>query len=318
MEIIEKSEPVLIFTAIILALLLKDVTILNNISPILINLFLALMLFTVFQDIPLKDIKNSFKNTRFTTISLLINFIWTPILGYILGSIFLKENISLFIGFLMLVLTPCTDWYLIFTKISKGNVALSTSLLPINLILQLILLPVYLLLFFSNTNTIQLADLVNSLITFIVIPFILAQIVQQITKRKQEITKITTKLQNLQIIFLCIAIFGLFNTEATSLINNINTISIVLIPVVLFFIINFILDYIVAKKDNFTYENYASLTLTTLARNSPLALAIAIKTFPHNQLIPMALVIGPLIELPVLYIVSKVLLHIREKEFKEV
>ncbi|OED30348.1 arsenic resistance protein [Methanosphaera sp. WGK6] len=318
MDIIEKSEPLLIFTAIIIALLLKDVTIINNISPTLINIFLALMLFTVFLDIPLKDIRNSFKNTRFTIISLLINFIWTPLLGYILGSIFLKENVSLFIGFFMLILTPCTDWYLVFTKISKGNVALSTSLLPINLLLQLILLPVYLLLFFANTNTIQLSDLANSLIMFIIVPFILAQIVQQITKRKQELKQITVKIQNMQIIFLCIAIFGLFNTEATNLLNNINTISIVLIPIILFFIINFGVDYIIARKVKFTYKNYASLTLTTLARNSPLALAIAIKTFPHNQIILLALVIGPLIELPVLYLVSKILLHIRENKFNEV
>ena len=67
----------------------------------------------------------------------------------------------------------------------------------------------------------------------------------------------------------------------------------------------------------FTYENYASLTLTTLARNSPLALAIAISSFPHNELIAIALVIGPLIELPVLYIVSRILLRIR-KNYKGV
>jgi hypothetical protein len=30
----------------------------------------------------------------------------------------------------MLMVTPCTDWYLIFTGIAKGNVALSTAILP--------------------------------------------------------------------------------------------------------------------------------------------------------------------------------------------
>ena len=75
---------------------------------------------------------------------------------------------------------------------------------------------------------------------------------------------------------------------------------------------NFILDYIVARRNGFNYEDYASLTLTTLARNSPLALAIAISSFPDNQLVAIALVIGPLIELPVLYIVSKILLQIRK------
>lgn len=43
-----------------------------------------------------------------------------------------------------------------------------------------------------------------------------------------------------------------------------------------------------------------TLTMTTLARNSPVALAIAIAAFPDRPLIAVALVVGPLIELPVL------------------
>ena len=116
-----------------------------------------------------------------------------------------------------------------------------------------------------------------------------------------------------QILFLCIAIFGLFNTEASSLFENLDVIGLIFIPLMIFFIVNFILDFILSRQLDFNYENYVSLTLTTLARNSPLALAIAIKSFPNNELIAIALVVGPLIELPVLYIVSRVLLYIQKK-----
>lgn len=313
MNILEKGEPIFIFVAIIFGLLFKDVNLLRNISPYLINIFLALMLFAIFLDVPLKDIKDSFKNTKFTTTSLIINFIWTPIFGYFLGDLFLNGNINLFIGFFMLILTPCTDWYLLFTKIAKGNVPLSLSILPINLVLQLILLPVYLLLFFSSSNTIQMIDLIGSLITLIVIPFITAQIIKFIIKNENTKEKITSFFSNSQIIFLCIAIFGLFNTEANSLFENLNSIGLILVPLILFFATNFILDYLISRKLEFEYENYASLTLTTLARNSPLALAIAIQSFPNNHLIAIALVIGPLIELPILYIVSRVLLNIKKR-----
>ncbi|MDE4077732.1 arsenic resistance protein [Methanosphaera sp. Vir-13MRS] len=312
MDLVEKLEPVLIFGAIILGLLFKDVTILNQISPYLINIFLALMLFAVFLDVPLEDIKNSFYNRRFTVTSLLINFLWTPLFGYFLGDLFLHGNINLLLGFFMLILTPCTDWYLLFTKMAKGDVPLSLSILPINLVLQLVLLPVYLLLFFSNSNTLNILSLANSLLTFIVIPFITAQIVKYVLQGRSIKSEIISFFSSYQTIFLCIAIFGLFNTEASNLFDNINIIGIVFIPLILFFIMNFILDYIVARRSGFNYEDYASLTLTTLARNSPLALAIAISSFPDNQLVAIALVIGPLIELPVLYIVSKILLQIRK------
>lgn len=61
-----------------------------------------------------------------------------------------------------------------------------------------------------------------------------------------------------------------------------------------------------------------ALNLTTLARNSPIALAIAVATFPDKPLISLALIIGPLIELPVLFLIAKILLNIREKQLKKV
>ena len=60
------------------------------------------------------------------------------------------------------MVTPCTDWYLIFTGISKGNVALGSSILPLNLVLQLVLLPVYVFLIGGSSvdmNTMQLVKL---------------------------------------------------------------------------------------------------------------------------------------------------------------
>lgn len=312
MDLLDKLEPVLIFASVILGLTFKDVAYLQQISPSLITIFLALMLFALFLDIPLNDIKKSFSNMKFTSVSLLINFLWTPLFGYFMGNIFLNGNIDLWIGFVMLILTPCTDWYLIFTRMSRGNVALSMSILPINLTLQLILLPVYLLIFFSNSNSIELADLLNSLLTYIVIPFIAALAVKYILKNRNVKDKITSVLGRLQIIFLCIAIFGLFNTQASSLMNNLDSIVTLFLPVVLFFTVNFIIDYMISKRAKFSYEEYASLTLTTLARNSPLALAIAVSSFPHNELIAISLVIGPLIELPILYLASRILLKIRE------
>lgn len=312
MELVEKLEPLFIFISVILGLFLNNIPIINQISPYLITIFLSLMLFTLFLDIPLEDIKHSFSNHKFTTTSIIINFIWTPLFGYFLADIFLNGNIDLIIGFFMLILTPCTDWYLVFTKMAKGDLASSISLLPINLILQLILLPTYLLLFFSSSNTLQLNDLIASLLTYIILPFILAQIVKSLLKDKKYNKKVTSLFTNNQLLFLCMAIFGLFNTESSILFENINSIGVLFIPLILFFISNSLLDYIISKKLKFSYEEYASLTFTTLARNSPLALAIAITSFANNELIAISLVIGPLIELPVLYIVSRILLKIRE------
>ena len=313
MELTEKLEPLIIFSAIILGLIFSKIQIIAQNSDYLINIFLCLMLFGLFLEVPLKDIKNSFKNYKFTQTSLIINFIWTPLFGYFLGSLFLKGNIDILIGFFMLILTPCTDWYLIFTKLAKGDLTLSLSILPLNLILQILLLPVYLIIFTSG-SMLNYTQLIYSLLIVIVIPFLLAQIIKYILNNNLN-KKLSNIFSNLEIWLLSLAVFCIFTSQGELLFNNLNSLIIIFIPLILFFTINLILDLIISKKINFTYKEYASLTMTTLARNSPLALAIAINSFPNNKLISIALIIGPLIELPVLYIVSKLCLKIKDLKF---
>jgi ACR3 family arsenite efflux pump ArsB len=70
----------------------------------------------------------------------------------------------------------------------------------------------------------------------------------------------------------------------------------------------FFVAQIVGKLMKFPKKDTVALNMTTLARNSPpLSLAIAVATFPEQPLISLALVIGPLIELPVLSVISGIL-----------
>jgi len=311
MDLIEKLEPVILIAAILIGLILTNIEILSKNTGNLINIFLCLMLYGLFLEVPLYELKKSFKNIKFTSTSMIINFIWTPLFGYFLGNLFLNGNIDIFIGFFMLILTPCTDWYLVFTKMAKGNVNLSLSILPINLILQIVLLPVYLILFFSKNNTMNYGDLGYSLLIVIVIPFVMAQITKLILNNDLN-EKVSGFFSKYQIIFLALAVFAIFNSQGKLLFENLNSILTIFIPLMAFFATNTIIDLLLSEQIHFTYEEYASLTMTTLARNSPLALAIAINSFPGRELIAIALVIGPLIELPVLYIVSRLVLMVKD------
>ena len=313
MDLIEKLEPVIIFSAVIIGLLFSNIGIIADNTTYLINIFLCLMLYGLFLEVPLNELKDSFKNVKFTSTSLIINFLWTPLFGYFVGSLFLRGNVDVLIGFFMLILTPCTDWYLVFTKMAKGDLTLSLSILPINLILQIILLPVYLVLFFSTANSMDYSQLAYSLVIVIVIPFVAAQLTKLVLKNGLK-QKAAEFMGSLQIWFLSLAVFCIFASQGELLFENLNSIAVLFVPLIIFFLVNTAIDLLVSEKINFTYSEYASLTMTTLARNSPLALAIAINSFPGHELISIALVIGPLIELPVLYIVSRFCLKIRDSD----
>lgn len=311
MDLTEKLEPIIIVSSVLVGLMFSKVEFIAQNTDYMITFFLCMMLFGLFMEVPLGELKNSFKNTKFSLTSLVINFIWTPLFGYFLATLFLKGNIDVMIGFFMLILTPCTDWYLVFTKMAKGDLTLSLSILPMNLILQIILLPIYLLIFFSSGNAMDYTPLAQSILIVIVIPFIAAQIVKYLLKNDLK-EKISELFSSLEIWFLALAVFCIFASQGKLLLDNLESVVTIFVPLVIFFATNTTIDLLLSEKVNFTYQEYASLTMTTLARNSPLALAIAINSFPSHELIAISLVIGPLTELPVLYAVSRFCLWVKD------
>ena len=314
MNLISKLQPIIIILSSIIGLILGNLTPLGNISTMLIEVFLMLLLYILFLSVDLNNLKSSFKNIRYTSATVIINFIITPIIGYIIGLAFFKDIIEIRMGILMLLVTPCTDWYLVFTGLSKGNVELNMSILPLNLILQIILMPVYLIFFLGSEINLNISHMLGSIIFVLAIPFICSIISKFFIKNKIGIQNFLEEQgDNLQLLFLCLAVIVMFATEGESLVNNPMLLLQMIIPLLCFFILIFFIAQIIGRGLKFNKKDIIALNFTTLARNSPLALAIAVATFPTQPLISLVLVVGSLIELPTLSIVAGILLRWRNK-----
>lgn len=308
MNLIGKLQPVIIITAALMGLLLGALTPLGSVSSGMIEVFLMMLLYILFLSIDLKRIKNSFTNVRFTLTAVVINFVFTPLFGYLLGKVFFPDELDIRIGLLMLLVTPCTDWYLVFTGLSKGNVELGMSILPLNLILQIVLLPVYLLVLIGSEVTMDVASLLGSVAMVLVIPFALAYITKRFTENSEKFKSFLSDRGNdFQLLFLCLAVVVMFASEGRSLIENPMLLVQMFVPLLIFFAVLFFVAQLAGRVMKFSRRDTVSLNFTTLARNSPLSLTIAVATFPDRPLISLALVIGPLIELPVLSVISGIL-----------
>ncbi|KUP03882.1 arsenic resistance protein [Bacillus coahuilensis m2-6] len=312
MGLFEKLYTLFIIFSVLIGLVIGQVSGMENYADKFILPLLIIMLYLTFLQIPLKDIKRSFSNRIFTLTSIGMNFVLTPLLAWFLATIFLVDNPALWLGFIMLMVTPCTDWYIIYTGIAKGNTALSTSILPLNLILQLLLLPLYLYLFSGTVGVVDFQIVVESIFLVLIIPFILAFITRHYLLKNNK-DNFIEKVSSLPVIFLCMAIVAMFASQGGLLLNNLDLLVTLILPILVFFLINFIIGRLIGKGLKFNKENIASLNLTTLARNSPVALAIAMTAFPHEPLIALVLVIGPLIELPMLALISYVIVVIDKR-----
>jgi arsenite transporter len=314
MRVMERLQPILMLVAAGAGLLLGQVAFFEQYAGSFILPFLLIMLYGLFLTIPLRGIKRAFTKVNFLSTSVILNFLWTPLLAWGLGAVFLADHPAIWLGFILLLVTPCTDWYLIFTSTAKGNMPLSTSILPVNLLLQVTLLPVYLFIFSGTMETFELTTLIE-VVLFLFLPFAAANLTRFLLREKEKILKNTLIpfFGSSQIFFLCAAIAAMFASQGSHLLNNLEVILLMIVPLLLFFAINFLLAQTAGRIFKFSYEDTASLNMTITARNSPLALAVVLAAFPEQPLIALALIIGPLIELPVLAAVAQILLHLRNE-----
>lgn len=104
---------------------------------------LGLLLYATFTQLPLASVPSALRDTRFLVTALVGNFVLVPLLVWGLVQLAPADPVVR-LGLLLVLLVPCTDWFITFTQLGGGDAARATALTPVSLLLQLVLLPVYL------------------------------------------------------------------------------------------------------------------------------------------------------------------------------
>ncbi|MBA4151514.1 MAG: bile acid:sodium symporter, partial [Acinetobacter sp.] len=141
---------------------------------------LGLLMYTTFTQVPLTHLRTAFTDTRFITAAVVGNFIVLPLVVW--GLMHLgPSHPAAQLGILLVLLLPCTDWFITFTHLGGGDTRHAIAFTPISLLLQLLLLPVYLWLFMGAEVTIGLLqkELIAAFLGLIVLPLLAAFITEK-------------------------------------------------------------------------------------------------------------------------------------------
>ena len=111
-----------------------------------INPVLACLLYVTFLQVPAADLLRSLRGGRFLGAVLVANFVVVPV---VVAAMFwlLPPDQAVRMGVLLVLLTPCVDYVIVFVRIAGGDSERLLAVTPVLLIAQMILLPVYLVLF---------------------------------------------------------------------------------------------------------------------------------------------------------------------------
>lgn len=199
---------------------------------------LMVMLAAVFVQMDATQLAQAKRARAVVAASLVLNFVFTPLLAWGLGAGLLGGSPDLRIGLLLLLVTPCTDWYLVFTAMARGHSGIAAALLPVNLILQLLLLPLYVLLLGGQAAMVDLGTLAESVLLVLAVPLAVALLARWASARYRGVAwreqRILNPAGRLVLPLLYLAVFAMFAWQARTVLAHLDELAMLLVPLAAF------------------------------------------------------------------------------------
>ncbi|MDT3230146.1 arsenic resistance protein [Pseudomonas sp. rhizo25] len=279
-DALEHNQIPLYFVAILLAAACGVYTpLLAHGLSVLITPAIAVLMYAMFLQIPFLDLRQGLGNIRFVSALLLANFVLVPLLVWALTR-GLLEHPALLVGALLVLLTPCIDYVVVFTHIGKGDSRSMLAATPLLLLLQLALLPVYLgfMLGAHSGVVVEIGPFIEAFLLLIVVPMLLAVLTAYLARRSTLVDKWSSAWAWLPVPAMALVLFVVIGSQITSVMRDIDLLLPVLAIYLGFVLLAPLMGILAARLFALPAPSARAVTFSASTRNSlvvlPLALAL--------------------------------------------
>ncbi|MEC5185142.1 ACR3 family arsenite transporter [Cryobacterium sp. MP_3.1] len=273
-------------------------------APVLsvaITPLLGLLLFATFLGVPLVSVGRSFLDLRFVGAVLTVNFVIVPVVVFGLSR-FVAADWALLLGVLLVLLTPCVDYVIVFTGLAGGARDKLLAATPLLMLLQIVLLPVYLALFAGPAAValIEVGPFVEAFLALIVLPLAAAAAVQFGASRRRvagAARAIVTILQALMVPLMMATLAVVVGSQLAAVGAQAAAL-VALVPLYVAFLVILVgVGLVAARLGGLDVPASRALVFSGATRNSLVVLPLALALPASLALAPLAVVTQTLVEL---------------------
>lgn len=258
---------------------------------------LIALLYATFVQMPLLHVREAFRDHRFVGAVLVGNFVMIPLLAWAMLQ-WLPSDPPLRLGVLLVLLVPCTDWFITFSQLGGGNVPRAIAVTPINLLLQLALLPFYLWLMLDQGVALEL-DLLKlwPALLVVLMPLALAALSERWIEARAGRELWRERLAWWPVPLLTLVVFLIAGAQVEAVKSALSELLIVVPVFVVFLLATPYMAKLLARLMGLPSDHARTLAFSLGTRNSFVVLPFALALPAGWEVAAMVIVLQSLVEL---------------------
>jgi ACR3 family arsenite efflux pump ArsB len=257
---------------------------------------LGLLLYATFTQVPLVHLGDALRDGRFVAAVLGGNFVAVPLLVASLLPL-VPSDPAVRLGVVLVLVVPCTDWFITFTHLARGETARAIAVTPLVLLAQLLLLPLYVWLLVGGgvTAEVALGHVALAFGALIVTPLALAWLTERYAERAGG--ALIAHLAWTPVPLLAAVVFLIAGSQVAAVTRALPLLAEVTVAFVLYLAGTLALGVGLARATGLSARAGRTLTFSLGTRNSFVVLPLALALPPSWQAAAIVIVVQSLVEL---------------------
>jgi ACR3 family arsenite transporter len=227
-----------------------------------------------------------------------LNFVLVPLVAYGLSR-FVADEPALLFGVLLVLLTPCIDYVIVFAGLAGGASERLLAAAPLPMLAQILLLPLYLLLFIGpeGVAAVEVGPFARAFLLLIVVPLTAAALVQVLARRHRSGVVIERTMLGLMVPLMMATLFTVVASQAGAVGDSLAQL-LVLVPLYAgFLVVMAALGIGAGRIFRLDVPATRALVFSGATRNSLVVLPLALALPASLSLAPVVVVTQTLVEL---------------------
>ncbi|MCK2218241.1 bile acid:sodium symporter [Actinomadura sp. ATCC 31491] len=265
-----------------------------GLGPVLehaINPVLAVLLYVTFLQVPAAELVRSLRAGRFLAAALVVNFAAVPLVVAAMFA-FLPADQAVRLGVLLVLLTPCVDYVIVFSGLAGGDSRRLLAATPLLLLAQMAALPVLLVAFMgaSLTRVVEPGPFVEAFTVLIVIPLVLAWLLQAWAARRPAGRAVAGATGAAMVPLMAVTLITVVASQVPKLDGNLAAVAAVVPFYVLFLVVMAVVGLAVVRLFRLDVPGGRAIVFTGATRNSLVVLPLAL-ALPDSMAVAAAVVV---------------------------